>query len=83
VVGKGMDLSKLKIDPAVMENFSKVMNQMQAKVPEEEMEKMRQEILEGIKETTYDEDVESDMEEFLSSKDEIRKTSESIFSKKK
>ena len=66
-----------------MQNFNNVMLKMEAKVPEEELEKMKSELFQGIKEKTYDEDVESDMEEFLSSKDEVRKTSESIFSKKK
>ena len=61
---------------------------MEKNVSQEELEKFQKElfqeqVLEQVKEKRYDEEVESDMEEFLSSKEEIRKTSQNIFSKKK
>ena len=65
-----------------------MMKAMEKNVSQEELEKFQKElfqeqVLEQVKEKRYDEEVESDMEEFLSSKEEIRKTSQNIFSKKK
>lgn len=56
---------------------------MEKNIPADELEKHKIDLLSSVKETAYDEDVESDMEEFISNKDEIKRTSESIFSKKK
>jgi hypothetical protein len=65
-----------------------MMQKMEKNISEEDLEQFQKEmfpeqVLDQIKEKKYDEEVESDMEEFLSSKEEMRKTSQNIFSKKK
>lgn len=91
VVGSGIDISRLQFDPKVMEEFAKQMKKMEEQVPQDELDKFKEEMIretqnqtfEDLKEKAYGEDVESDMEDFLASKEEARKKSESIFSKKK
>lgn len=91
VVGSGIDISRLQFDPKVMEEFAKQMKKMEEQVPQDELDKFKEEMIretqnqtfEDLKEKAYGEDVDSDMEDFLASKEEARKKSESIFSKKK